>query len=95
MSECPKCKRPVVTYAQFCESGATAWQCCGEDDLTCPVIVDAFNRGMREGMTIAKERAKADSWDSRYLVWERIPIDWSGADAELERRLNGGSDDRS
>jgi hypothetical protein len=54
---------------------------------SCRIAAEAYERGLRAGVDLARERAKADSWDARYLVWERIPIDWSDVDAELARRL--------
>jgi hypothetical protein len=103
MTECPKCRRPIVTYEQFCEGGATAWHCCGENDLTCPVIVDAYQRGRASAFADAigactdTELVDLDpAWRyaavcCREMIEMRAGLRDPETGAELARRVGGGS----
>jgi hypothetical protein len=86
MTECLRCGRPLGKEDTYSSDPNIAFaQCFGEGDIWCI----AFVRGLREGVTLAKEEAHADiEYRNPYSDEPSPCIDWSYLDAELARRLN-------
>ena len=86
LSECEKCGRPIAARAYGGGVGPDPGTTCArKGSSNCVTATLAFQRGMREGVEIAKERA-CPTRDASGLVDETGRIDWSSVDAELARR---------
>lgn len=55
------------------------------DALVCDVRADAYRRGLREGVAIAKRNERLVSSSDNH--WD---VDWSAVDVEIARRCGDG-----
>jgi len=90
---CGRCRRPMIPTARIIESPFGVPDCCwGAGAYGCDIARAAYARGLREGVTVAKREAWADAddhvgasrGDHGVVVFARI--EWSEAEAEIERR---------
>lgn len=73
---CEKCGRFVVA-THYPDVDDCSQDFGGSTDPVCHLIHDAYRRGLREGVELAKD-----------LLWDDPPdCYWRDVDAELERRL--------
>lgn len=87
---CEKCGRLVpARYGMGGSlSGDPETHCLNEGGRWCRIISDAYRRGLREGVELAKGEACITE-DTHFVpgMGHVHEIDWTDVDAELERRL--------
>lgn len=94
---CEKCGRPFAPVDGI--PGMS--QCFGTGHWQCAFAADAYRRGLREGVEMAKDRVGKEPCERHRapppfgtIEWDRGAcfaceerLDWTDVDAELERRL--------
>lgn len=77
---CKRCGRPLAKLGGL----AFAELCALTDSFGCDIARQAYERGLRAGVKLARE------WCAmRYLADDDYELDWSDVDAELARRVGG------
>lgn len=82
---CPRCRRRISRSGTACVVDV----CAFTGSFGCEITAEAYRRGLRDGVELAREHAIPDT---NYIgSGDYVGVtDWTLVDAELERRLSDG-----
>lgn len=82
---CPKCGRPKWAPEPNGWNPSQEDACVREDTRLCRVAAEAYQRGLRDGVEMAKRHVSASATPQQGGYFVRVH--WSGVEDELTRRL--------